>query len=86
MDYRQNVDDFQGNALGLKLLGEDERSAGPPSSYSRVFLAGAISQLAVVPLVVAPCERIKVLLQTQHPECNSTGQLACIKGVLQEQV
>jgi len=76
---------FQGNALGLKLLGEDERSAGPPSSYSRVFLAGAISQLAVVPLVVAPCERIKVLLQTQHPECNPTGQLACIKRVLQEQ-
>jgi len=70
---------FQGNALGLKLLGHDPSSRSRPS-YGQVFAGGAFSQLAVVPLVTAPCERIKVLLQTQPN--NPQGQLECLKKVL----
>ena len=40
-----------------------------------------ILQLAVVPLVTQPCERIKVLLQTQAQGA-SPSQLDCLKEVI----
>ena len=68
---------FHGNAIGLKLFADPLNRP----NYAQVFAAGAFSQLAVVPLVVAPCERIKVLLQTQPPE-SSMGQIECLKQVM----
>ena len=44
-------------------------------------MAGVLSQIAVVPLVTQPCERIKVLLQTEPPGSNK-GQIQCLREVI----
>lgn len=75
---------FQGNAIGLKLFGHNGENNTKKPTYAQIMAAGAFSQLAVVPLVVAPCERIKVLLQTQPPNIASPGQLACLKQVMSQ--
>jgi hypothetical protein len=50
-------------------------------NYLEVCVSGALSQLVVVPCLVAPVERIKVLLQVYPPE-KFRGQLHCLTHLI----
>ncbi len=48
-------------------------------NYFHIMLSGAMSQLLVVPLIVAPLERIKVIMQTSS---QVQGQIACLRLIV----
>lgn len=56
---------FYTNAVvrNFLIVPEDQQSR---PNYGSVFLSGAMSQILVVPLIVAPLERIKVKLHVSH--------------------
>jgi len=66
---------FHSNTVARNLLMKPDQK----NNYPRVMLSGAFSQLLVVPLIVAPLERIKVIMQTNS---KVQGQWACFKNIL----
>ena len=58
-----------------------EETTPTKPNLKEVFCAGIVSQLAVVPIVTQPCERIKVLLQIQ-PADSERGQIACLREII----
>lgn len=66
---------FYANAVGKRLLKMDEHT----ESYSKIILAGAFSQLLLVPCLVAPLERVKVLMQCDG---KFSGQLDCLRHLV----
>jgi len=69
---------FHSNTVARNLLMKPEVKQRKPD-YFRVMLSGAFSQLLVVPLIVAPLERIKVIMQTNS---QVKSQWACLKNIL----
>ena len=70
---------FHSNAVSRNLLLNIDSS---PNNYAHIALSGLTSQLLVVPLIVAPLERIKVIMQTNS---EIGGQLACAKQIIQKE-
>lgn len=77
---------FHGNALGKQLYSKwfprDKRATGVP--VGQVLFGGTFSQILVSPFIVAPFERVKVLMQTQKPR-EFKNQLDCFKFLLNKQ-
>lgn len=80
---------FYSNAWGKRLYSYLTESGSPPHklvgtgdtfNIKEVLFAGLFSQLLIVPLLVAPLERVKVLMQTNTPKRHA-GQLACLSFV-----
>lgn len=67
---------FHTNTVVRNILIKD---ADSKDNYGKIMLSGALSQLLVVPMIVAPLERIKVILQTNT---KVNGQLDCLRHVL----
>ena len=68
---------FHSNAVARNIFLKSESS-----HYVQVAMSGAMSQLLVVPLIVAPLERIKVIMQT---DVKVPGQWACFKQILRQE-
>jgi solute carrier family 25 carnitine/acylcarnitine transporter 20/29 len=68
---------FYVNCWGRKLAGAE----GSELTIGQVLAGGVLSQMAVSPLLVAPLERVKVVLQA-HP-ASFHGQLDCLRHILQ---
>lgn len=66
---------FHSNTVARNYLMDNEDS----KHYFHIMLSGALSQILVVPLIVAPLERIKVIMQTDH---NVQGQWSCFKQIV----
>jgi solute carrier family 25 carnitine/acylcarnitine transporter 20/29 len=64
---------FFGYGIGQKLLTDDQTYRSPPSPWKslQIGAAGAVSAIFTTP-ILAPTERAKCLLQTQH--LNKSGQ------------
>lgn len=71
---------FVRGKLGDRFERRDLKS-GIRINYLEVCASGAMSQLVVVPCLVAPVERIKVLLQVYPPE-KFRGQLHCLTHLI----
>merc|ERR1711997_368549 len=66
---------FHSNTVARNYLMDNEDS----KHYFHIMLSGALSQVLVVPLIVAPLERIKVIMQTD-PKVQ--GQWSCFKQIM----
>ncbi|TRY67122.1 hypothetical protein TCAL_13127 [Tigriopus californicus] len=77
---------FHGNALGKQLYAKwfprDEKKTGVP--VGQILFGGTFSQILVSPFIVAPFERVKVLMQTQKPR-EFKNQWDCFKFLLNKQ-
>lgn len=75
---------FAGYAVGKRL---QQRGEDAKLTYSQIFVAGSFSGLFST-FIMAPGERIKVLLQTQTPGPNGekkyTGMIDCAKKLYKE--
>ena len=70
---------FYANCWGRGMARRDGQSVGE-LTVPQIVVGGAFSQLLVAPTLVAPLERVKVLLQV-HPGRYS-GQLDCLRSLL----
>ena len=74
---------FHTNAVVKNLLNDSNNNQNNNShsdlNYRQILLSGALSQLFVVPLIVAPLERAKVILQTNN---QIGGQFDCVKHIV----
>ena len=70
---------FHSNSVARNLFFQSDDSS---HNYLHICLSGALSQILVVPLIVAPLERIKVILQTNT---KINGQLACLKHIIAQE-
>lgn len=73
---------FYSNCLGRSLV----RQEGQPLeelTVTQIVFGGAFSQLLIAPTLVAPIERVKVLLQTS-PGLYS-GQVQCLRAILRQE-
>jgi len=68
---------FYANSWGRLILPPGE-GAGP--SLSQILMGGVVSQLVVAPFLVAPLERVKVLLQANPGRFS--GQMACLGHIV----
>jgi len=79
---------FHANALGKKIyrsiVGNKSHTPSKSSGIDirETLFGGIFSQLAIVPLLVVPLERVKVLMQTRHKEVGSTGQIECMRRIV----
>jgi len=70
---------FYTNCLGRGLVrGEDQPKE--EITVSQIIFGGIFSQVIIAPTLVAPLERVKVLLQTRPGEYS--GQLHCLRDIL----
>lgn len=67
---------FHSNAVSRNLLFQTDSST---QNYLHIAMSGALSQILIVPFIVTPLERIKVIMQTDP---KVPGQLACFKKIL----
>jgi len=67
---------FHSNAVSRNLLFQTDSST---QNYIHIAMSGALSQILVVPFIVTPLERIKVIMQTDP---KVPGQLACFKKII----
>ena len=70
---------FHSNSVARNLFFQSDDSS---HNYLHICLSGALSQILVVPLIVAPLERIKVILQTNT---KINGQFACLKHIIAQE-
>ena len=70
---------FHSNTVARNLFFKSDESS---HNYVHICLSGALSQILVVPLIVAPLERIKVILQT---DTKINGQVACLKHIIAQE-
>jgi len=70
---------FYANSWGRFLVQKEGQAKGD-LTLSQVLFGGVFSQLFVAPLMVAPLERVKVLLQV-HPG-QFSGQIDCLRLIL----
>lgn len=79
---------FHANALGKKIYRSSvsNKSHNPSKSSAidirETIFGGIFSQIAIVPLLVVPLERVKVLMQTRHKEVSSAGQIECMRRIV----
>lgn len=66
-----------------RLLAGGGRSNPGQLTMAQILLGGVFSQLVVAPILVAPLERVKVLLQA-HPG-KFSGQVNCLKHIVKEE-
>lgn len=71
---------FYGNAMGKNIY-KNYHGSEPGFDLKEVIFAGLFSQLFIVPSLVVPLERIKVLMQTNHP-VKYSGQVHCLKYIV----
>ena len=70
---------FHSNAVSRNFLFKTDPS---PNNYLHIVISGALSQILVVPFIVSPLERIKVIMQTDP---KVPGQWSCFKKILQNE-
>ena len=70
---------FHSNTVARNLFFKTDQSS---HNYLHILLSGCLSQILVVPLIVAPLERIKVILQTNS---QIPGQMACLKHIIAQE-
>lgn len=72
---------FHSNTVARNLLIDPDQQK-TKRNYLLVMLSGALSQILIVPLIVAPLERIKVIMQTDP---KVTGQYSCFKQIVSKE-
>jgi len=82
---------FHANAFGKKFyrssFGHKNHTPSKSSTMDikETLFGGVFSQLAIVPLLVVPLERVKVLMQTRHKDVSSGGQIECMRRIVDRQ-